>query len=42
MSIDEDKADLENYLSGVRRFLMEALEEEELWIVYHPISRIVS
>jgi hypothetical protein len=31
-----------SYLENVRQFLIEALEEEEIWIVFHPISRIVS
>ncbi len=30
------------YLERVKSFLMETLEEEEVWIVFYPLSRIVS
>lgn len=42
MSIDEDRTDLLNYLAGVRRFLMDTLQEDDVWIVFHPLSRIIS
>ncbi len=41
MSIEEDRIDLVEYISGIRQFLMDTLEEEEIWVVYHPVSRIV-
>ena len=39
---DEDLADIIAFLESVKNFLMKALEEEEIWIVFHPVSRIVS
>ena len=30
------------YLEKLKRGLMKALDEEEIWIIFHPISRIVS
>lgn len=38
--IDYDK--LVVYLEKLKRGLAKALEEEEIWIVFYPISRIVS
>lgn len=38
----EQHAVLIEYLEQVRSLLMQALEEEEVWIVYHSVSRIVS
>ena len=35
----EDQVELDAYLDEVRSLLMEALKEEELWIVYYPITR---
>ena len=37
----EDRAELEAYLVDVRMLLMEALNEEDVWIVYYPITRAV-
>jgi hypothetical protein len=37
----EHTDELIDYLDGLRRLLMDALEEEEVWIVYHSIKRIV-
>jgi hypothetical protein len=44
LDIDDAKqrAVLIDYLEQVRALLMQALEEEEVWIIYYPISRIVS
>lgn len=28
-------------LSEVKSFLMETLDEEEIWIVYYPVSRVI-
>lgn len=42
MSIDEDRIDLMNYLTGIKDFLIKTLGEEEIWIVFHPVSRIIS
>ncbi len=39
---DEDLPDIIVFLESVKTFLMKALEEEEIWIVFYPISRIVS
>lgn len=38
--VDYDKLVL--YLEKLERGLIKALEEEEIWIVFYPISRIVS
>jgi hypothetical protein len=38
----DDLADIEMFLENAKDFLMKALQEEEVWIVYHPITRIVS
>ena len=37
----EHHAELTSYLDGLRILLMEALSEEEVWIVYHPVTRIM-
>ena len=37
----EDQAEMETYLGEVRSLLMEALKEEEVWIVYYSINRAV-
>lgn len=42
MSVNEDRVDLTHYLARLRAFLIEALEEEDVWIVFHNVSRIVS
>ena len=41
-SVDIERLKLADYLKGTRNFLMELLEEEDVWIVFHPVSRIVS
>lgn len=37
----EDEQELAAYLEGVRRLLIEILLEEDLWIVFHPSTRVV-
>lgn len=32
---------LVSYLNDLRRMLMEILNEEDVWIIYHPITRIL-
>lgn len=39
---EEDNAEITSFLEVAKRFLMETLEEDEIWIVFYPISRIVS
>ena len=39
---DEDLSEIVTFLESVKNFLKSALEEEEIWIVFYPISRIVS
>ncbi len=39
---DEDLADIVVFLESVKDFLMKTLEEEEIWVVFYPISRIIS
>ena len=36
-----DRTELLSYLSDVRHLLMEALLEEEVWIVYYPSTRVL-
>ena len=38
--IPQHASELTNYLDGIRRLLIEVLNEEEVWIVYHPITRV--
>lgn len=38
----EEISRLVAYLENVKEFLTEALKEEEIWIIFHPISRIIS
>ena len=33
-------SDLTSYLDGIRRLLMDVLNEEEVWIVYHSVTRV--
>ncbi len=37
----KDQAELLSYLSEVRLLLMEALLEEDVWIVYYPSTRVL-
>lgn len=39
---DEQQAELSNYLAEIRLLLMEVLGEEEVWVIYHPVTRIGS
>jgi len=34
-------AKLTSYLHEVRSLVMQALDEEEVWIVYHPVTRVL-
>ncbi len=36
----DHSAELIKYLEELRRLMIDTLNEEELWIVYHPITRI--
>lgn len=38
--IDAHRKELTVLLEDVKRFLMETLEEDEIWIVFYPVSRI--
>ncbi len=38
----DDLTEIVTFLTSVKAFLMKTLEEEEIWIVFHPITRIVS
>jgi hypothetical protein len=38
----EQQAELTNYLNEIRVLLIDVLREEEVWIIYHPITRIAS
>ena len=37
----EHRSELVEYLETTKSFLMEMLEEEEIWIVFYPISRVL-
>jgi len=37
---DEQRTELASYLNEIRLLLMEVLGEEEVWIIYHPVTRI--
>lgn len=39
---EDQKAELVGYLEKIKLLLMEALEEEEVWIIFHSISRIIT
>jgi hypothetical protein len=41
LNVPEKRAELLHYLEDLRQEMMRLLEEEDVWIVYHPISRIV-
>lgn len=36
----EQREELTKYLNEIRLLLLEALNEEEVWVVYHPVSRV--
>jgi hypothetical protein len=44
--LDTDKPEhfvkLTSYLDEVRALLMDALNEEEVWVVYHPVTRVTT
>jgi hypothetical protein len=37
----QDLSDLLSYLTEIRLLLMEALLEEEVWIIYYPTTRVL-
>ena len=39
---EEDLSEITTTLENVKEFLMDTLREEEIWIVFYPISRIIS
>jgi hypothetical protein len=41
LTVAEDQAGLDAYLDDVRTLLMEGLKEEDVCIVYYPITRAV-
>ncbi len=38
----EDNFEITSFLEAAKAFLMETLEEEEIWVVFYPITRIIS
>jgi hypothetical protein len=42
LDVDDDKQRMEltNYLNGMRQLLIDVLSEEDVWIIYHPVTRI--
>ncbi len=38
----EDLEEITLFLEDFKLFMMKTLEEEEIWIVFYPISRIIS
>jgi|SRR5262249_31602271 len=41
LDIPEHGMELTVYLDGIRRLLVDVLHEEEIWIVYHSVERVV-
>ncbi len=39
---EEDRQEIIATLETAKEFLMETLQEEEIWVVFYPISRIVA
>jgi len=37
----EDREELTTYLGGIRLLLMDILQEEDVWITYHSVTRIL-
>lgn len=37
----DDQLGLENYLSNIRLMLLNIFRQEEIWIIYHPVVRIL-
>lgn len=37
----EHSAELDGYLTDLRRMLRHVLDEEEIWIIYHSVTRIL-
>ena len=40
VGIPQHASELTGYLDGIRRLLIDVLNEEDVWIVYHPITRV--
>lgn len=40
LDITEQSTELLNYLENIRKSVMILLEEEEIWIIYYPITRV--
>ncbi len=42
LDVDDDvqRDELTKYLNEIRLLLMEALSEEEVWVIYHPVTRV--
>ncbi len=38
----EDLVEIAAFLEDVKNFMTKTLEEEEIWIVFYPISRVIS
>ena len=38
----EDLTEILNYLEPAENFLVETLDEEEIWIVFYPVTCVVS
>ena len=36
----DDQVELANYLNEARSLLMDVLNEQDVWIVYHPVTRV--
>jgi hypothetical protein len=36
------RSEIIDYLESAKAFLVEALEEEEIWMIYYPVFRIIS
>ncbi|MGH9946796.1 MAG: hypothetical protein ACRD6X_06340 [Pyrinomonadaceae bacterium] len=38
----DDRAEIVSHLENVKEFLRNTLDKEEIWIIFYPISRVVS
>lgn len=40
--VPDDLVEIVDFLEDVKSFMKKTLEEDEVWIIYYPISRIIS
>jgi hypothetical protein len=42
MAISDQRNELTEYLETTKKYLMTKLDEEEIWVIFYPISRVIS